>query len=186
MKNLKLIIGTVLVLFMFTTNINAQDIATSNHTLDMGIPEVCLLDVGDATAISLQLTTTEAGAQISGGTGTGYAQVSSIVSSLETRTITALVTGVPTGTSLSVSTVIPSNGNQGGALGTGTAAVALVNAAGAVDLVTLIGSCFTGTANDDGYVLSYTWDAGAVGDYGSIVATTGTSATVVLTITNVI
>ncbi len=183
MKNLILIIGMVGAFSMLTINVCAQDSETSNHSLDMGIPEVCLLDT-DAGSISLELTTTEAGAQISGGTGTGYAQVSSIVSAAETRTIEATITGVPAGTSLEVDTAIPSNGNQGGILGSGTSSVALVNGAGAVTLVTTIGSCFTGTSATDGYVLSYTWDAGAVGDYGSIVATTGSTATVVLTITN--
>src|SRR6185436_9377741 len=107
--------------------------ATSNHTLTMGIPEVCLIGTS-AAAISLQLTTTTAGNQISGGTGTGYAQVSSIVSVSETRTITASVTGVPAGTSLSVTTTPPSGGNAGGVLGTGSSNKSLVNAASAVTL----------------------------------------------------
>ncbi len=183
MKNLKLTIGMMVAFFMLTINVSAQDSETSNQSLDMGIPEVCLLDT-DAGAISLELTTTEAGAQITGGTGTGYAQVSSIVSAAETRTITATITGVPDGTSLNVDTATPSNGNQGGTLGTGTSDVSLVNGAGAVTLVTAIGSCYTGTASSDGFVLSYTWDSGAAGTYGNIVATTGSTATVVLTITN--
>ncbi len=183
MKKLKLIIGIMVAFFMLTINVNAQDDETSNHSLDMGIPEVCLLDT-DAGAISLVLTTTEAGAQITGGTGTGYAQVSSIVSSAETRTITASITGVPAGTNLAVDTTIPSGGNEGGTLGTGTSSISLVNADPAITLVTGIGSCYTGTAATDGYILSYTWDSGAAGDYGSIVATAGTTATVVLTITN--
>ncbi len=183
MKTLKLFIGIAGFIFLLTINATAQDDATSDHSLDMGIPEVCLIDT-DAAAISLELTTTEAGAQIAGGTGVAYAQVSSIVSAAETRTITATVSGVPAGTSLSVDTAIPTNGNQGGSLGTGSSSIALVNGDPAVTLITAIGSCFTGTAVDDGYVMSYTWDAGAVGAYGTIVATAGTTATVVLTITN--
>ncbi len=149
----------------------------------MGIPEVCLLGT-DGVAVSLQLTTSVAGEQISGGTGTSYAQVSSIISSGETRTITATITGVPTGTSLAVDTAIPSSGNEGGTLGTGTTGIALVNSAPEVTLVTGIGSCYTGVASTDGYVLNYAWDAGASGTYGNIVATSGSTATVVLTITN--
>lgn len=183
MKKLILIVGMVGAFFMLTINVCAQDGVTSNHSLDMGIPEVCLLDT-DAGAISLVLTTAEAGAQITGGSGTGYAQVSSIVSAAETRTIEAEITGVPDGTTLEVDTDIPTNGNQGGTLGTGTADIALINSAAAVTLVTAIGSCYTGTAITDGYVLSYTWDSGAAGAYGSIVATAGSTATVVLTITN--
>jgi len=180
MKKLKLIIGMMVACFMLTMNVSAQ---TDNHSLTMGIPEVCLLTT-PAAAIPLELTTTTAGAQITGGTGTGYAQVSSIVGAVELRTITAAITGIPTGTALTVATAIPTNANKGGILGTGTSATALVNLAGAVTLVTGIGSCFTGTAADDGYIFSYAWDAGDVGDYGSIVATEGSTATVTLTITN--
>ena len=182
MKKLTSIIVLSGAFFMLTINLSAQDDATSNHSLNMGIPEVCLLDT-DPGAISLELTTTEAGAAITGGTGTGYAQVSSIVSAAETRTITASITGVPSGTSLTVAADIPTNGNEGGVLGTGSSATTLTNGAAAVDLVTGIGSCFSGTAASDGYIFSYVWDC-AVGSYGTIVATTGSTATVVLTITD--
>jgi hypothetical protein len=168
--------------FFLLISMNAKSQATANHTLTMGIPEVCLLGSGGA-AISLQLTTATAGGQINGGTGTGYAQVASIVSASELRTITASITGVPTGTSLSVNTTPPSGGNSGGVLGTGSTNIALVNAAAAVTLVTGIGSCYTGTASTDGYIFDYTWNC-SVGAYGSIVAVTGSTANVVLTITN--
>jgi hypothetical protein len=184
MRTLTAKIGILVVLGLAHINAMAQTAtASSNHTLTMGIPEVCLLGTG-AAAISLQLTTATAGNQISGGTGTGYAQVASIVSASETRTITASVTGVPAGTSLEVTTTPPSGGNAGGVLGTGSTAKPLVNAAAAVTLVTGIGSCYTGSASTDGYTLDYAWNS-AVGSYGSIVATTGSTATVVLTITDV-
>ncbi len=182
MKKLICTFGMVVAFFLLTTNILGQATATSDHTLTMGIPEVCLLGT-DAAAIALELTTTTAGAQITGGTGTGYAQVASIVSAAETRTITASITGVPSGTGLKVTTAVPSGGNSGGTLGTGSSDVDLINAAAAVTLVTAIGSCYTGTASTDGYALDYVWDC-ATGTYGSIVATVGTTATVVLTITN--
>lgn len=183
MKNLSITVAILIAFTLFSINAIGQATATSNHTLTMGIPEVCLLGT-DATAIILELTTTVAGAQITGGTGTGYAQVSSIVSAAETRTITAEITGVPAGTSLDVTTTIPTT-NAGGILGTGTSSIALVNSASAVTLVTGIGSCYTGIAITDGYKLDYTWNC-ATGTYGSIVATAGASATVVLTITNTI
>lgn len=184
MRTLITKIGICFTLILIGIQAMAQSsTATSNHSLTMGIPEVCLLGTS-AAAISLQLTTTTAGNQISGGTGTGYAQVSSIVSSGETRTITAAVTGVPTGTSLSVTTTPPSGGNSGGVLGTGSTNAALVNGASAVTLVTGIGSCYTGAASTDGYTLDYTWSS-ALGSYGSIVASAGATATVVLTITNI-
>lgn len=181
MKKIFFYFGMLGAFSLLSLNAGAQ--ATSNHNLSMGIPEVCLLTAPSAT-ISLQLTTDVAGTPISGGTGSSYTQISSIVSASELRTITASITGIPTGTSLVVSTDIPTNANKAGILGTGTSDIGLVNGAAAATLVTGIGSCYTGTAADDGYKLNYAWNAGASGDYGSIVATGGANATVVLTITN--
>lgn len=183
MSNLKIKLGILVMSVLFGLQSFGQSTATSNHTLTMGIPEVCLLGTSSA-AISLQLTTATAGNQITGGTGTGFAQVSSIVSTGETRTITASVTGVPAGTSLSVNTTPPSGGNSGGVLGTGSTNKSLVNGASAITLVTGIGSCYTGAASTDGYQLDYTWSS-SLGAYGSIVASAGVTATVVLTITNI-
>lgn len=181
MKTLGLVMMALLLCLFTSESVNAQT-ATGNNTLTLGIPGLALLAT-DVAPVSLELTTSTAGAQISGGAGTTHVQVSSIVASGATRKITASVTGVPTGTSLAVSAVVPSNANYGGTVGTGLSSVDLINAAAAVDLVTGIGSCFTGSASDDGYTLNYAWNAGAVSDYGSIVELSGGSATVVLTIT---
>lgn len=187
MKKLLLMSAMIGAFSMLSTNVNAQGTATSNQELTMGINEVLLInavnDAGVPGAVALQLTATIAGNAISGGAGTSYAQLSSIIASGQTRNITAAVDGIPAGTSLLVTTSVPASGNQAGTLGTGTADVPLVNLAAAANIVTGVGSCYTGTAALDGYKLDWTWDAGAAGDYGSIVATVGATATVVLTIT---
>ena len=184
MKKLLIITGMICIGIMMNINVFAQ--ATSNQELTMGIPEVLLINAvnssGATGAVSLQLTTTTAGTAISGGTGTSYAQVSSIIATGQTRVITAEVTGVPAGTALAVTTTVPSNGNQAGTVGTGTTDVALVNSAAASNIVTGVGSCYTGIVAEDGYILDWAWDAGASGDYGSIVSTVGATATVILTI----
>ncbi len=182
MKKISLVFSLLLIVMLFNVQTKAQT-ATGNNTLVMGIPGLALLAT-DAASISLELTTSTAGEQIAGGSGTSHVQISSIVASGATRKLTAAVTGVPTGTSLSVSASVPANANFGGTVGTGLSSVDLINSASAVDIVTGIGSCFTGTAADDGYTLDYAWNAGAVGAYGSIVELTGGSATVVLTITD--
>lgn len=183
MKKLLLIIGMICVGMMMNVNVLAQT-NTSSQELTMGIPEVLLINAvnnsGTTGAVTLALTTATAGTGISGGTGTSYAQVSSIVASEQTRKIDASVTGVPAGTALSVTTTVPTSGNQHGVLGTGTADVALSGTA--ADIVTGIGSCYTGIAALDGYVLDWAWDAGAPADYGTIFATASTTATVTLTL----
>ena len=181
MKKIFFFIGMLGAFSILSLNVNAQDDETATHSLNMGIPEVTLL-TGTSSLIDLELTTTVAGTAISGGIGTGYIQISSIILATP-RTITASVAGVPAGTALAVTTVVPVNANQAGVVGTGTAGVSLVNNAGAATLVTGIGSCYTGTGLEDGYQLNYSWNAGASGDYGSIVATAGVTALVTLTIT---
>lgn len=182
MKKLLLISVIIGAFSMLNTNVIAQ--TTSNQDLTLGIPEVTLInavnDGGVASAVSLELTTTVAGTAISGGTGTTYAQLSSIVAVAETRKISAKVSGVPAGTALSVTTTVPSNANFAGTIGTGTSTLEL--GATDVDIVTGIGSCYTGTAALDGYKLDYSWDAGDAGSYGTIFATGATTATVVLTL----
>ena len=175
----RFILGLMVVALFVTSNGYAQT-GTGNNTLTLGIPAIALLAT-DVGAVTLELTTATAGEAISGGEGTTHVQISSIIATGLTRKITASVTGVPAGTSLAVSAVVPSNGNFGGTVGTGLSDVAL--SASAADLVTGIGSCFTGTATDDGYTLNYAWDAGAVGAYGTIVELGSGTATVVLTIT---
>lgn len=182
MKKLLLISVIIGAFSMLTTNVIAQ--ITSNQDLTLGIPEVLLINAVNASgangAVSLELTTTVAGTAISGGTGTTYVQLSSIVTAAQTRKMSASVTGVPAGTVLSVATAVPSNANFAGTIGTGTSSLDL--GASDIDIVTGIGSCYTGTTGLDGYILDYSWDAGNAGDYGTIFATAAATATVVLTL----
>lgn len=184
MKKIIIVTGLIGAFFMFSTSIFAQDSDSDTQELTMGIPEVLLIDAVDGNAadaaVALELTTNIAGTAITGGTGTSYAQVSSIVVSGQTRNISASVTGVPTGTELFVATDVPTNGNQAGTVGVGTTSQELT--AVAVDIVTGIGSMYTGVAGGDGYILNYAWDAGASGDYGLIFATGGATAIVTMTI----
>jgi hypothetical protein len=151
----------------------------------MGIPQVSLINAVDASgntaAVSLQLTTDVAGTAISGGTGTSYAQVSSIVASSATRTIQANYDQIPSGTTLDVTGDLPNSGNGGGEFGASANTVTLSTTA--QDIFTGVGSCYTGTAPLDGYILNWQWNAGAAGVYQNIVATSGSSTTVTLTIT---
>lgn len=189
MKSLKLISKIILTgafFLLMTTSLFAQSQTnTSNQVLTMGIPEVALINAVDSTgntaAVSLQLTTTTAGTAITGGTGTSFAQVSSVVSSSSTRTIQANYDQIPSGTTLDVTGAIPANGDGGGEFGTSSGAVTLSTTA--QNIFTGIGSCYTGVSAGDGYKLAWQWNAGAPGVYQNIVATSGSSTTVTLTIT---
>jgi len=173
----------IVVLVSASATVFAQ--TNTTQQLTMGIPEVLLINAVDSTgtvaAVSLQLTTDVAGTAISGGTGTSYAQVSSIVASGQVRSIQASYDVIPAGTTLDVTGTIPSSGNGDGTFGATASTVTLSTTA--QDIFTGIGSCYSGTAPKDGYKLDWQWNAGASGQYASIVATTGTTSVVTLTIT---
>ncbi|MCX6256436.1 MAG: hypothetical protein NTW49_00810 [Bacteroidia bacterium] len=180
MKKLKILLCMLAGIVLLTTSLKAQETAAGSNLLSMGIPPIALLST--TTNVSLVLTTSTPGAAVGGGTGTAYLQLSSIVAANKHRTVTASVGGIPTGVTLAIAVAVPSNGNWGGITGTGCGATALVNGGNAVTVVSGIGSCYTGTGPNDGYIISYT--SGAAGGYGSIVASTGTTATVTLTLTD--
>ncbi len=169
---------------LITTNLFAQT-NTTTQVLTMGIQEVNLINAVDASgntaAVALDLTTNTAGTAITGGSGTSYAQVSSIVSSGQTRKIQASYDQIPAGTTLDVTGDLPTSGNGGGTFGASANTVTLSTTA--QDIFTGVGSCYTGTAAGDGYVLNWQWNAGAPGNYGQIVATSGSSTNVTITIT---
>lgn len=171
----------LMLLLFFAPNLWAQD-NTGTNEITMGIPELQLLATTNST-LNLELTTNTAGEAIqSGAQDSSYVQVSSIVPTVgTTRTIEASYDAIPAGTELVVSATEPSNGNQGGTIGVGLADITLTTTA--TDIITGIGSCYTGTAADDGYKLVYSWSA-ATGAYGDIVATSSQVTTVTLTITS--
>lgn len=188
MKTLKLFSKITMagLFLLMTTNLFAQaQTNTSTQVLTMGIPQVSLINAvdgsGNTAAVALALTTDVAGTAITGGAGKSYAQVSSIVATSATRTIQASYDHIPSGTTLDVTGELPTSGNGGGVFGVSTNTVTLSTTA--QDIFTGIGSCYTGTAALDGYVLNWQWNAATASDYGTIVATTGSSTTVTLTIT---
>lgn len=185
MKNYYKLFKPVIIFMMiavFSSQLWAQD-NTGTNTINMGIPELQLLATTNPN-IDLELTTTTAGEAIqSGAQDSSYVQISSIVSTAgAVRTITAETDAIPAGTVLSLTVIAPSGGNEGGTIGQGIENVELSTTT-AKDIASGIGSCYTGTEATDGYKLVYSWSAGTA-NYGDIVATTGTVATVTLTLTD--
>lgn len=185
---LKLAIISTLLMFL-TTNLFAQNADNTTQDLTLGLPAVHLIYAVDSSAthqaIDLSLTTNRAGTKITGGSGTSYLQVSCIVAtSGATNTVNATVTGLPSGTTLDVTTTAPTiTTDADGTYGTGLGPVTLSGTA--ADIITGIGSCYTGTGHGEGYVLKWQWNAGGTGvSYSDIVATGSTTATVTMTITS--
>ncbi|OFY44057.1 MAG: hypothetical protein A2X18_08020 [Bacteroidetes bacterium GWF2_40_14] len=180
MKNALLLLGITLIVTLSGPKVMGQ---TATNNLSLGMPEVLLVK-SNASSINLTLSPQEAGlaVQPSLSDSTARVLISSVVSGEQTRTLTASVTSgsVPAGTYLKLVALSP-NASFVGTAGTLGAQVEL--GAVAQTIVSAIGTCYSGTAADDGYGLKYTFGIPAAsGTYGSIRATAGAAVTVTLTL----
>lgn len=123
----------------------------------------------------------QAGAAIADVTSnTSWINYTSIVASLATNKVSVAITGtVPAGTTLKVVAAARAGTGGDGTYGTPTAAVTL--SATAQNLITTIGSCYTGDGNTNGHQLTYTWSVNPA-SYASVVAAAGTGITATYTI----
>ena len=194
MKKTLLVLSITLLVSLLSSTIKAQ----VNHTLTLGLVEVCMLNTESATKIGLTLAPTTAGLAIQSSVSDNSKKLQ--ISSIITGTVGApvyhtvkasLLTGsaVPPGTYLNLQATVPAlTGTSGGVLGVTAGDVKLPMVPGsAVNVITGIGSCFSGAAATDGYTLKYTWGVDLAGNYSDIRATagTGTDVTVVLTLSSV-
>lgn len=157
---------------------------TATNTLSLGMPEVLLAKSNSAT-VNLTLTPQAAGMAVLSSITNSDARVliSSVVSGTQTRTLSAKVTTgtIPVGTYLRLK-ALPPNSSFVGTAGTAGEEVELD---GTTDqpIVTLIGTCYSGTEVDDGYGLQYTFGIPeTTGFYKDIRASGGTPVTVTLTL----
>jgi len=156
----------------------------ATHDLSLGMPEINLLSSNSST-VNLELTTNVAGeaVQSSISDSTARVKISSVVAGVQSRTLSASVSAgsVPAGTQLRLVAKAP-NANFGGT--TGTLGSEATLSGSAANIITGIGSCFSGTGSDDGYVLKYTWGLdNPAATYGAVRAVSGgSSVTVTLTL----
>ena len=156
---------------------------TSTQNLTLGMPEV-LLVAASATPINLVLTTTTAGnaVQSSVSDNTARLKVSSVIMQGKARVLSASVDAVPAGTSLTLEAQNP-NASFTGVRGT-FASPSVLPTTGSANIITAIGSCYSGVAADDGYVLNYTWGLNdPAANYGLVRATGAGTTTAVVTLT---
>ena len=184
MKKLIIGIGIIAGCILSVQNTRAQDNVTS-HNISLGLPEVALLATTSG-GINLTLSAaTNAGeaVQQSVSDSTAYVQYSSVISEGSTRTLSAKYSGaLPAGTTLTAK-VLGSSANAVGTTGTLVATDVTITTTDAT-LVSAIGSCYSGTAADDGYRMKYTWGLdNPSANYADIRATAAVSLTVTLTLT---
>jgi hypothetical protein len=181
MKKLAFYLGMMVVsMGIFTTNVMAQDTYEAGEAITYDLPAMRILDL-EGTAPSLTLVAPdEAGTAIADATSnSSWINYTSIIESLATNKVTVALTGtVPAGTTLKVVAAAQA-GTGDGTFGSPTEAVTLSTTP--ADLITAIGSCYTGTGNTNGHQLTYTWSVDDA-DYASVVAASGTDITATYTI----
>lgn len=187
MKAIVKTLGLGLALVLAANTTFAQDTHTDNHTIGLSMPAVALLDIEPAASknISMEFSASdlEAGNPIATSVANSslWLNVTSIVPSGKTRKVTASVSdNVPTGTTLKV-TAASYTGTGEGTFGTPGAQISLATTA--ANIITGIGSCYTGNGASNGYNLTYLWERNT-GSFGSLLNAT-TSVTVTYTLVQV-
>lgn len=195
MKKTLLVLSITLLGTFLSSNVMGQN-PTANNELTLGLIEVCMLKT-NVSPIALTLAPVAIGEAIlpSVSDETKRLQISSIVTGTAGAPVlhtvkASLLTGtaVPAGTYLNLQATVPAvlAGTSGGTLGITAGDVKLPMVTGsAVNIITGIGSCFSGSDAANGYALKYTWGVDLTGNYADIRATAGTSVTVVLTLSSI-
>lgn len=156
-------------LFSLYNNSYSQ-VLTPGDNISLVIQDQATIAI-NASPISLNLTVLMAGEAINpASNSTLYVKISSLVPTGKTRKITARVASgsVPPGTKL---TLLPSSCTTANSAGLKGNAISTPIILSSVDqnLITGIGSCYTGTGSTDGYNMQFNWSLINASSYGLIV-----------------
>lgn len=169
MKGPKILLTAVLLLIASATF--AQDTNVDSHTVTIGIPQVALLDLESATELAVTLdgtAPTEAGEKVvfNASNNDLWINYTSIKSTANpSRGISVQITDgtVPAGLQLTVEAASYSGSGAGT---TGTSAGSIKLSSSAQNLITGIGSAYTGNGTSNGHNLTYSLTQ--VGEYADL------------------
>ena len=184
MKNIKSVVFALILMAGTYVSVKAQDSNTDNHTRTVTVPEVALLDLEQTSSRTFTMTfvaPTEAGLKLTNPLTDmrmwlNYTSVVTASGPDMTRKVLVHTNVVPPpGISFSVEATPMAAAGKVGTTGTGAQVTLDVNDS---DLVTGIGSCYTGDGNTKGHQLTYRATAPASGpNFAQLIA--GTTAMVV-------
>lgn len=170
MRKVILIFAAIAMIVSLSTKLMAQDTGEAGDVVTYELDAMRILDI-EGTAPSLHLIKPdEAGDAVPEVTSAlSWINYTSIIATGTTNKVTVVLTKVPpTWTTLEV--VAASHAGTGdGTYGTASAERTLASASEAQDIITGIGSCWTGTGNANGHQLTYTWGITA-GSYASAIS----------------
>ena len=194
MKNLQLSV-LALMLVSFTAKMNAQaataDTKTDNHTVSITIPEVAILDIepSDNKNINMKFTApTEAGEKLiapdpNKNLWLNYSSIKTADGADVSRNVSVKLNSAVPGIDIKVTAAAYSGGGAG-TFGTPTQTVTLTT--NDQNILTGIGSAYTGNGISNGHNLSYDIAVGGTTGtmYSSITANPNASAIVTYTISD--
>lgn len=178
------VLGVFLTMNMCIATIFAQDPTnTATNVVSLGMPEVYLL-ASNSPTVNLTLTPQTAGNAVVSSVSDSTARIliSSVIAESQPRTMTAAISNgsVPAGTTLKLVARTP-NSNFIGTAGTFASEITLSSTN--QNLITGIGTCYSGTSADDGYKMRYTYGLPtSTSAYDQIRASGGTSITITFTL----
>lgn len=164
--NLSKLFFAALIIFTSTATFAQGDTETDAHNLTITIPEVALLDLeapADDTSVSLVGThSTEAGDPVAFNATNNsiWLNYSSIIGSTTKRNITVKITNgdVPNGLSLKVQAGSANTSLGNGDFGTPATAAVTLNKTDDTQIISNVGSVYTGTGVNKGHNLTYSLD----------------------------
>ena len=166
---------------LITLQVKSQDSTEASENIAYSLPVMRILDLEGPPPSLTFIVPTNGGALIADvSSNTSWLNYTSITENGNTNKITVSISGdnVPAGTKFKVQ-ASEYTGNGDGEMGTPTGLVVL--SASSQDLITGIGSCYTGTGTANGHQLTYTWTIEPDG-YSSLAAVGSSTITATYTI----
>jgi hypothetical protein len=181
-----LVAGIVLAINLLAFNAVGQTTNTSSNTLSLGLQEVSMIS-GSTAPVNLTLTPQSAGLAVKPSVSDSTARVliSSVISGTNTRTMSVVFTGaLPGGTFLKLQAKDPNASFVGGKGIMGGEVTYTTDGGASQNIISGIGTCYSGTGAGDGYILKYTFGISATTEnYGDIRAVGGQTVTATFTLT---
>lgn len=181
MKYPFVVIITSILTLCFST-LKAQIYDYNNFTII--INDICNIRIYPTGPINMRLLATVAGnSMVAQTNASSYIQLTSIAPLNEMRRITAIVSHgiIPAGTQLQLTSGSCTSGS--GTRGTPSSTI-ILDRSSQKNIITGIGSCYTGNSPTNGYNLTYTWGVDPT-TYTQLKATSATSITITFTVLSI-
>ncbi|MBN2773373.1 MAG: hypothetical protein JXR31_03935 [Prolixibacteraceae bacterium] len=183
----KILVVTAIAVFV-NVNLFAQDDSDDTHNLTLSVPEVALVDIegGSGSVVLSVEAPTEAGNPLNFSNANNndlWLNYSSIVGTETSRTVSAKISSgsVPSGLLLKV-TAGAFSGSGNGTLGSSTGQITLSSTD--QNVITTIGSCYTGNGASNGHNLAYVLELNSASGSYALLEDVSTNLTIQYTISD--